>query len=277
MQTIMMISKELFSRIGEDDISGLAAQLAYFFLLSLLPFMIFLLTLLGYLRIDEDRVLTFVNTYAPPETFDLITNNITPLLYNDSGGFLSVVGLLGTLWAASNGVNAIMRAFNRAYRVEENRPFLVTRFIAIVLTIVMLLVIVIAFLLPILGHAIGIYIFSFFGMSNSFIAMWDSLRWVISSVIFFIVLSFLFSTAPNKRVRFKETLVGAAIAMVGWQCVSLLFSFYVSNLGNFSATYGSLGGVIVLMIWFYFTGIVIIMGGEVNAILHQRRVDRKAS
>jgi membrane protein len=270
MKNIIAFGKELFTRFGEDDVAGMAAQLAYFFLLSLFPFMIFLATLLGYLHIDEDRVLALVQTYAPPETFDMITENVTSLLQDENGSLLSI-GLVGTLWAASNGVNAIMRAFNRAHDVEEDRPFLVSRFIAIILTIAMVFVIGIAFLLPVMGHSIGVYFFSFFGLSEGFLSMWNALRWVISSVIFFIVLSFLFVMAPNKPVKYKDTVIGALFATVGWQLVSLLFSFYVSSLGNFSATYGSLGGVIVLMIWFYLSGIVIIAGGEINAIIYHNR------
>ena len=270
MKVIKNFGKELFTRFGEDDVGGMAAQLAYFFLLSLFPFMIFLLTLLGYLHIDEDRVLAFVSTYAPPETFDMITENVSSLLRSENGSLLSI-GLVGTLWAASNGVNAIMRAFNRAHNVEENRSFFVSRLIAIVLTIAMVIVIGIAFLLPVLGHTIGVHLFSFFGLSDSFLSLWNGIRWVISSIIFFIVLSFLYVTAPNKRLKYRDTVAGAVFATFSWQLVSLMFSFYVSNLGNFSATYGSLGGVIVLMIWFYISGIVIILGGEINAMAHHRR------
>ncbi|SFK21490.1 membrane protein [Halobacillus dabanensis] len=272
MKVIKNFGKELFTRFGEDDVGGMAAQLAYFFLLSLFPFMIFLLTLLGYLHIDENRVLAFVSTYAPPETFDMITSNVSSLLRSENGSLLSI-GLVGTLWAASNGVNAIMRAFNRAHDVEENRSFIVSRLIAIILTIAMILVIAIAFLLPVLGHTIGVYLFSFFGLSESFLSLWNGLRWVISSIIFFIVLSFLYVTAPNKRLKYRDTVAGAVFATFSWQLVSLMFSFYVGNLGNFSATYGSLGGVIVLMIWFYISGIVIILGGEINAMAHHRRTE----
>ncbi|MFZ0477065.1 MAG: YihY/virulence factor BrkB family protein [Halobacillus sp.] len=276
MNSVLKLGKELLTRFRDDDVAGLAAQLAYFFLLSLFPFMIFLLTLLGYLNIDEERVLAIISTYAPPETFDLITENVTSLLNSGSRSLLSV-GILGTLWAASVGVSAIMRAFNRAHNVEENRPFLVTRFIAIILTIAMVLVICIAFLLPVLGHTAGVFVFSAFGLSDSFIEAWGTLRWAISSIIFFIVLSFLYVTAPSIRLKYRDAVAGAVFATIGWQLVSLLFSFYVSSLGNFSAAYGSLGGVIVLMIWFYLSGIVIILGGEINAIFRRRRRDKKYS
>ncbi|MBN8235974.1 YihY/virulence factor BrkB family protein [Halobacillus kuroshimensis] len=272
MKVIKNFFRELFTRFGEDDVGGMAAQLAYFFLLSLFPFMIFLLTLLGYLHIDEQRVLTFVSAYAPADTFEIITENVTSLFSDENGSLLSI-GLVGTLWAASNGVNAIMRAFNRAHSVKESRSFIVSRMIAIVLTIAMVVVIGIAFLLPVAGQAIGVHLFSYFGLSESFIGLWNGLRWVISSVIFYVVLSFLYVTAPNKRLKYRDTVGGAVFATISWQLVSLLFSFYVSNLGNFSAMYGSLGGVIVLMIWLYLSGIVIILGGEINAMTYHRRTE----
>ncbi|UOQ92520.1 YihY/virulence factor BrkB family protein [Halobacillus shinanisalinarum] len=270
MSKVIWFGKELFTRIGEDDVPGMAAQLAYFFLLSLFPLMIFLITLLGYMKIDEQRVLDFIGTYAPPETYEMISKNVTELLNQGSGGLLSI-GILGTLWAASNGVKGLMRALNRAHNVEESRSFIVGRLTAIVLTVAMVLVIAIAFLLPVLGNAIGTYVFSLLGLSDSFIALWSAFRWVISSVIFFIVLSFLYIMAPNKTLRINEIAIGAIFATVGWQLVSLLFSYYVSSLGNYSATYGSLGGVIVLMIWFFLSGLVIILGGEINAVVLKNR------
>ncbi|WP_181350937.1 YihY/virulence factor BrkB family protein [Thalassobacillus sp. CUG 92003] len=271
MKPYIDFGKELFRRFSTDDVAGMAAQLAYFFLLSLFPFMIFLVTLLGYLQLSEENVLSFLQMYAPSETYSMIEENIQAVLNNKNTGLLSI-GIIGTLWSASNGVNAIIRVFNRAYEVEEKRSLVAGRMVAIVLTIAMVMVIAIALLLPVFGKAIGVFLFSFIGVSEEFTQLWDALRWVISSLIFLIVLSFLYMTAPDLKVKFKDTIGGAIFATVCWQLVSLLFSFYVSNLGNFSGTYGSLGGVIVLMIWFYLSGIIIIVGGEINAILRRRRI-----
>src|SRR5699024_9956165 len=137
------------------------------------------------------------------------------------------------------------------YSVEEDRSFIVSRLIAIILTIAMVIVIIVAFLLPIFGKMIGVYIFSFVGLSDDFIAAWDTLRWVVSSVVFFIVFLALYTLAPNKRIRLKHAVWGALFTTVSWQLVSLAFSYYVSTIGNYSGTYGSLGTIIVLMIWFY--------------------------
>lgn len=266
MRVAFKFMKQLFKRIIDDDVMGLSAQLAFFFLLSLFPFLLFLITLIGYLPMDEENFTAIIAMYAPAETLDLINSNIIQLMNQQNGGILSI-SIIGTLWSASNGINAIMKAFNRAYEVDEDRFFLVTRLIAIVLTIAMIAVICIALLLPVFGKMIGIYIFSFFGLSDDFIHVWNALRWVVTSIVFFIVFSALYILAPNRKVLVRDVLWGAAFATVSWQLVSLAFSYYVSVLGDFSAMYGSLGAVIVLMFWFYISGFIIIAGGLVNAAL----------
>ncbi|SHN28157.1 YihY/virulence factor BrkB family protein [Gracilibacillus kekensis] len=268
-QPFVRFLKRLFDRITSDEVPGLAAQLSYFLLLSLFPFMIFLVTLVGYLPFNDIDVMNFVSTYAPDGIITLLNDNLTQIMNNRNGGLLSI-GIIGTLWSASNGINALIRSFNKAYNIDEERSFVVTRGISIVLTIAMLLVILIAFLLPIFGRMIGVYLFSLFGLSAGFLDLWNALRWVISSVIFFIVLIMLYRLAPSKKVYFKHVYIGAIFATVFWQLTSLAFSYYVSSMGNYSATYGSLGGVIILMIWFYISGIIIITGGEINAEIESK-------
>lgn len=265
MNTVIYFIKELYKRITNDDYFGLSAQLAYFFLLSLFPLLLFSITLMGYLPLDEEILLNLLSTVAPAETMDFISSNITDIVNDQKGGLLSF-SIIGTLWSASNGVNAITKALNKAYKVEENRSFFSARIIAIIMTIAMIAVIVIAILLQVLGRTIGIYLFSLFGLSEDFIQVWETLRWSISSLVFFTVFLFLYKFAPNHKVYFKEAALGAIFATLCWQLVSYGFSYYVSTLGNYSATYGSLGAVIILMIWFYISGFIIIMGGVINAI-----------
>ena len=274
MEKVKIFIKELFKRINDADVFGLSAQLAYFFLLSLFPFLLFLATLLGYLPIQSDAALDFLNDYLPGEVSSMVERNFNSLLNNQSGGLLSI-GIIGTLWSASNGVNALTKAFNKAYKVGENRSFFKGRIIAMGLTIALILTIAVALLLPVFGRAIGTYVFSFINLSDDFLQIWNTLRWIISSSMFFIVLFVLYILAPNTKVKLKEAVWGALFATISWQVVSLGFSYYVSTLGNFSATYGSLGTVIVLMLWFYMTGIIIITGGVINAVLKKTRLEIK--
>ncbi|WP_040984616.1 YihY/virulence factor BrkB family protein [Oceanobacillus jeddahense] len=273
MRNLRNVGKDFWGRYKEVEVFGLAAQLAYFFILSLFPFLIFLLNLIPYLPIDMDLILETIGDFAPEQVMGLITTNLESLTVQNSG--LLSISIIGTLWAASNGVNAITRAFNHAYGIKTDRSFIVARLVAMVLTIGMILIIILALLLPVFGRMIGVYLFSWIGFTSSFLAVWGTLRWVASSFIFFIVLLFLYKLAPNGRLRFSQVVWGTAFATLAWQLVSWGFSFYVNNLGNFSATYGSLGTIIVLLIWFYLFGIIIITGGILNAtMLEQKKMKR---
>ncbi len=269
MKKIIEFGKEVYKRFNNVDVTGMSAQLAYFFLLSLFPFLLFLVTLLGYLPLESDSVLGFLDTYLPEEVSSMLESNLTNLLNNQSGGLLSI-SIIGAIWTASKGVNALTLAFNKAYNVKEDRSFIVSRAISIGLTIALVLTIAVALLLPIFGKAIGEFVFSFINMSDGFVQVWNALRWTLSSVILFIVLYVLYTLAPNKKIKLREAFWGVVFATFSWQIVSLGFSYYVSTLGNFSATYGSLGTVIVLMLWFYLSGIIIMLGGIINAVLIKR-------
>jgi len=261
---------EFARRFSEDEVTSLSAQLSYFFLLSLFPLLIFIVALASYLPIDYLRLLEMMSAYIPVEAMQLIENFLFETMDSSGGGLLSIA-IIGTIWSASNGINAIMRALNKAYDVEENRSFILGRVIAISLLLSVLLLIVVALLLPVFGRMIGVYIFSFFGASEQFISVWNGLRWIISSSIFFIVFLYLYKMAPNAKVYFKDAIWGALFATIGWQVSSYGFSLYVNTMGNYAATYGSLGGVIILMLWFYISGIIIILGGEINAMVADHR------
>lgn len=262
----------LWTRIGRDDVFGLAAQLAYFFLLSLFPLLIFLVTLLPYLPITQQDLLSVISDFAPGQTMHLIETNLAEIMNQQNGKLLSF-GIIATIWSASNGINAIVRAFNQAYEVEESRPFLIARGMAILLTFGMVLVFIVALLLPVFGRQIGLFLFTELGLSEQFLTAWNTFRWLVSSLILLVVFICLYWLAPNKKFKCIKALPGAIFATVGWILSSLAFSFYVSNFGNYSATYGSIGAIIVLMIWFYLSGIIIIIGGEINALISKMESD----
>lgn len=265
--------KQIVQRIIDNRVPDLSAQLAYYFMLSLFPFLIFAVTLLGYYVSAED-VLSLVSRYVPDESMQIIEKNVRGVFDVERGGLLSL-GILVTIWTASHATNALIRSLNEAYDVEETRPFWKARAVAILLTIALIIVILVALTLPVFGKALGLFVFSLFGLSGKFLTVWNVLRWVISFVILVGAFIFLYYFAPNKRLGLKEILVGALFATVTWQLVSLAFSYFVSQFGNYSATYGSLAGIIVLMLWFYITGMIMLIGGEINATLHYMRYEKK--
>ena len=254
----------LMKRIQMDNVSGLAAQLSYFFLLSLFPLLIFLFTLLAYLPFSQEDILRILRPYAPSDSMVIIEEGLAEVM--ETNGTLLSFGIIGTIWSASNGMNAIIKAFNQAYGVTERRSFFIARGMSIILTFAMIFVFIVALLLPVFGKQIGVFLFEESGLSEEFLTIWNSLRWVISTIVLFIVFTMLYWLAPNKKLRCTTVMPGAVFTTAGWSLVSFLFSYYVESFGNYSATYGSLGGIIILMIWFYLSGLIIIVGGEINAL-----------
>lgn len=262
--------KELIERFKEAEVLGLSAQLAYFFLLSLFPFLMFLITLLGYLPVDNRLILELLSEYLPQDVTMMIEQNLTQLINHRSSGLLSI-GAIGTLWSASNGFNALRRSFNKAYGVEKSRNYIMSRIIAIGLMFTIIFAIVIALLLPVFGNIIGNFLIQINFVSGAFEIMWNSFRWIMSTILFFCLFYVLYKLGPNYEKRKNYVLWGTLFATIMWQITSFGFAFYVDTLGNFSITYGSLGTVIVLMIWFYLSGIIITTGGVINAQITKRK------
>jgi membrane protein len=262
--------KQLFSRFKDHAVPDLAALLSFYFLLALFPFLIFTFALLAYLPISTEDLLALISQYAPVELMTLIEENLRNVLDVKRGGLLSF-SIIATMWSASNGSYAIIRSLNRAYDVEESRSFLKARAVSFFLTFSMIVAILVALILPVFGKAIGLFIFSYIGSSETFLMMWNVLRWLISFGVIVIVFAFLYYFAPNKKIEPKEVWVGALFATAGWEMVSLAFSYYVNNFGTYTATYGSIGGIIVLMLWLFLSGMILILGGEINATISQLR------
>ncbi|CAH0279095.1 hypothetical protein SRABI96_03923 [Peribacillus sp. Bi96] len=277
MNKSLKFSKKLIKEIKEDRVTGLAAEQAYYYLLALFPLLILLLSLLPYLNIDIQTALDTLKTFMPVETMDVIEKNIINILSERNGGLLTF-GFLGTIWSASNGMNAFIHSMNIAYDVEETRNFIKARFISIVLTLGLVVAFIVMLGLPVFGKVIIDLIQQVISIPEEMQILFSLLRWVIAVVVISLVLTFLYRFAPNKSFPIKHVIPGAVTATVLWLGISLGFSFYVSNFANYSSTYGSLGGVIILMLWLYLSGLIFVIGGEINAILHrQNSIPKKPS
>ncbi len=262
--------KTFIHQLKTDPIPDWAATLAFYFMLSIFPLMIFMIALVPYFNLNIDMISSLINDYVPSELADLFSTTILEVISKPQGGLVSF-GVLATIWSASNGVNALIRAVNRSYNIEETRNFLKLRLLSILLTIGMIIVIVATLLLPVFGNVIIRVMETYFSVPRETTTILNMLRWIVGIGLMTLVLMVLYWIAPNVKLKFKQVIVGAATATVGWQVISLAFSTYVSNFANFSATYGSLGGVIILMLWFFLTGIILVIGGEINASLYLQR------
>ncbi|WP_028389909.1 YihY/virulence factor BrkB family protein [Bacillus cihuensis] len=269
MKHLLAFGKELKNKVKEDRATGLAAEQAYYYLLSLFPLLILLLSILPYLNIEPQQAINFMNHFLPSETTGVLAETIIEVVTKSYGG-LFTIGIIGTIWSASKGMNAFMHAMNVAFDVKETRNFIMARLISIALTLGLIVAFIIVLVLPIFGNVILNITNQVVPVTIELKNIFNLLRWGIASVVIAIVLTLLYKFAPNKKYLFKHVLPGAIVATITWLIISIAFSFYVSNFGNYSSTYGSLGGIIVLMLWLYATGLILVIGGEINAIFHNR-------
>ncbi|WP_336773706.1 YihY/virulence factor BrkB family protein [Paenibacillus sp. MMO-58] len=266
ISAILPFFKNLYSRFRDDDVPALGAQLTYYFILSFFPFLIFVVSLMSFVRLSGDSVVAELIRLLPQQTGEAI-QTILQEVTKDSRGTLLSIGMIATLWSASNGVNAVIKGVNKAYDVEENRPFWKVRAISLAATVVLALAILLAIVLVIFGEVIGNFLFDWFNSPVGFGLIWGTLKYVFPISFMIVVFSLLYWIVPNRKVPFKTVLPGALFATFGWIASSLLFQFYINNFGNYSKTYGSIGGIIILLIWLYISSNIIILGGEINATL----------
>jgi membrane protein len=259
-------AKHLYTRFKDDDVPSIGAQLTYYLLLSFFPFLIFLVTVIGFFQMSGDSVLSQFIRMLPSDTGQSVRETLTEVTANRSSAILSF-GMIGTLWAASNGINAIIKGLNKAYDEQETRPFWKIRALSVVATIVLAVVIVVSMLLLVFGEIMGEYVFRFLGFPQGFGLIWNLIQFAVPVIAMFSVFLLLYRATPDRRLTWKEVVPGALFATFGWIGSSVLFSLYVNHFGNYTKTYGSLGGIIVLLIWLYWSSIIIIVGGELNATL----------
>lgn len=263
--TLYKYMKQLIFRYKDDDITGMSAQITYYLILAFFPFLIFLINLLSFTSLSSELLITSFQRIIPNEIRDLVKSIVNQTLQNKSETLLSL-GMLGSLWATSKGMSAIIRGLNKAYDTKESRKFITLNFVAFISTIGVIIMIIISLSMIVLGKVIGIYVFGLVGATDLFNIVWSILRLCIPAVLMFVTFSLLYKYVPNKKLRYRNIRVGAIFATVGWIITSLLFSFYVNNFGNYEKVYGSLGGMIALISWLYISTLVILIGGELNAI-----------
>jgi membrane protein len=263
------LARRVWQQISEDDVWGRAAQLSYYFLLALFPLLLFLTSLLGYFAEAgtelRNNLLSYLAQVMPASASDLVHNTVEEIAQAKGGGKLSF-GILATLWAASNGMGAISESLNAAYNVKEQRPWWKVRLVSVGLTVALAVLIISALTLVLYGGEIADKVAASFGLSDAFTITWKILQWPI--ILAFVLLSFnlIYYFAPDLRDQdWKWVTPGAVIGLALWLLVSFAFRAYLHFFNSYSATYGSLGAVIILMLWFYLTGAAILIGGEINS------------
>ncbi len=271
------LTKRTFRQIQEDNVAGLSAQLAYYFFLAIFPGLIFLIALATYFPLGDmtSQVSEWLQPVLPPSALDIITEQMSRLGGRQNTGLLSM-GLLGAIWAASAALAATIDALNRAYDIEESRPIWKTRGIAIILTIGLALFVLVSFTLVVAGPQLASWIADQFGLGAVFKWAWWILQWPLVFVLVATGISLVYYLSPDADQDWIWITPGSLVATVLWLLGSLAFRFYVTNFGSYEETYGTVGAVILLLLWFYLSGFVLLVGAEINAVVEHASVEGKA-
>lgn len=260
------LCREIYYRFRDDDVTALGAQLTYYMILAFFPFLLLLVTLAGLTPLAESQSIQSLARFFPENIFLTVTGIFKQARAVNKTTIFSF-GTLLILWASSGGTSAAITAINKSYDQEENRPFWKVQFISILFTVALAIILLFSFVLLVFGELAGV---SFFGKTTYkgfFIVFWSVIRFVLPAVIMFCVFIALYLYLPNKRLKLADTVPGAILSTTGWIILSTGFSLYVRFFGNLSSVYGSIGGVILLLMWLYWSSIILLLGGELNAAL----------
>lgn len=267
---IRTVAMDAWARIRRDDVFGRAAQLAYYLLLSSGPLLLFLTSLLGMIAEGEEvrrDLLEWFASVMPPSAFALVRASLDEITRGSSGGTLSL-GIVVTLWAASAAMVDLIQGLNKAYDVEEVRAWWQRRLVAMSLTVVLALLTITALVLVLYGNQLGRLAAGAVGMGGAFALAWSFARWGV--VAGFVLLAFIlvYRFAPNVQTRRWECAIpGAAVAFALWLAGSLGLRLYLAHFNSYNRLYGSVGAVIILMLWLYLFCVALLVGGEVNSAI----------
>lgn len=256
--------KELLRRFKEHDVQDYGATLAFFWFLSIFPGLIFILALLSFFDISQASFQEQLNNLAPGAAATEFLSGIFDAIGEPRGGLLSIGAILA-IWSASKGVERLVNMAIHAYREDNERNFFVSKGIALGLTLLLGIGVLLLIVSNVFGSQIIDFVARYIPISGADVILINVFRYVLTTVILILTLSIFYKIAPQQHVFWKSTIPGAIFGVIAWQIVSFGFSLYVSNFGNYDSTYGSLGGIIVTLLWLQLTGMIILIGSEINA------------
>jgi membrane protein len=262
--------RELLTRTVKEFVAdnglGLAAQLAYYFFFALFPAVLVGIAFASFFPLEHfvDRIVGTLGGIVPGDIIGILQDQVRKLSEGNNGGILTF-GLLAALWSSSAALVGLIDALNRAYDIEEGRPWWKVRLLAIGLTLALTALILVAFALVLVGPTVAEYIARATGLGPIFAWTWKILQWPLVLALVAVGAGFVYYFAPDAEQEWVWVTPGAVLAAALWLAASLGFRYYVAHFATYTETYGAIGGVMVLLLWFYLSGIVFLLGAELNA------------
>lgn len=260
--------RRLYGKYSTDGVSDAAAALGYYFLFSFFPFLLFVVALCAYLPLEApvEQFLGRVRPMVPAEAMALADAHLRGLLSHQRPHLLTL-GLLGSLWSASRGVDSLRAALNRAYGVTESRPLWRTELLTWSVTVAGALLVVVGAFALVAGGRVGLWLAHNVGIESGFPSVMHWLRWPVLGATFLATVALAYRVLPDVALRLRSIVPGAAVGALAWALATWGFGKYVAAFGGYDITYGSLGGVVILLTWLYLSGFAALAGGELNAVL----------
>lgn len=276
--TFTELGRRLWREAQEDELLGRAAQLSYYALLALFPALIFLTALMGLFSVENfmPELMSYLRNVLPADALSMVERFLVQIAEGSGANLLSL-GALGALWASSSGVTAIIEALDVVYDVrQDSRPFWKIRLTALLLTVGLAGFVIFSIALVLYGADIGRWVADLVGVGPVFTLTWNVLQWPIIVGLMLLVVAVVYYTCPDIKQDWRWVTPGSAFAAGMWVVVSLGFKAYVDHFGDYNKVYGSIAGVIVLMLWLYWSGLVLLLGGEINAEIENAAAERQA-
>src|SRR4051812_6914662 len=276
--TPLRLAKRVWTEYNEDDVGSHAAQLAYYFMLAIFPAILFILTVIGLVAGGnpqfQQQLFVYLARALPPSAYELIGKTVNEVT-QAAGGLKMTFGLMFTLWSAMGGITAIMTSLNAAYDVEEERPIWKRYGIALGLTIAISILIIAALALVLFGGRFAEYLAGHVGLGSTFVIGWKVLQWPVAFAIMSMAFAVLYFFGPDVEQRKWYWITpGSVLGVLIWLLASIGVRVYLHFFNSYAKTYGSLGAVMILMLWLYVTGISIMLGGEINAEIEHAAAEK---
>ncbi|MGI8593469.1 MAG: YihY/virulence factor BrkB family protein [Solirubrobacteraceae bacterium] len=272
----MQVVKRTAKEFQDDNLTDWAAALTYYAVLAMFPGLIVLVALIGLLGQypqTTNAMLDIVGQVGPASAVDTFRAPIEGVVKSKGGaGALLGFGLLGALWSASGYLGAFIRASNAIYEKEEGRPFWKLRPLQLAMTLVMVILLAVVAIGIVVTGPLAQAVGDVIGLGSEAVTIWSIAKWPVLLVIVMAMVAVLYYVAPNvKQPRMRWVSPGGIVAVLIWIAASVGFGFYVANFGSYNATYGSLGGVIIFLMWLWLTNIALLFGAEFDAELERER------
>lgn len=276
MRKILKYPKLVIQSVIDNDFSGMAAEMGFMLMLGIFPAMLFLMAIFGWMgnKSYMNPVLLFLSNVVPTDSMGLIQTVLREVMIFSKGGLVGAIGFVVTLFLTSNAIAVVLKGLNKAYKVEETRSFLYTRILSIIMVFVNAFVLFLSINLIVFGKVIINFLVTYVGISHAFAITILTLRWPVSFLALYFMALINYYILPDlkgdEKLKRKSTLPGTLFFCIFWLVGSWGFSLYVNNLRTYNRVYGTIGAFAMLMVWLYYTSLLLLIGGQINSKVYNR-------